>query len=460
MKTTTYQWPTRLMWLILPVFLLASAAYSLQEAILNKDTNRAIKEIPLSFKDALQDKEAALHLAVEQELVSVVKMLIMYGANINAISAQGETATDIAFELKNMELIKILVDNNGQLEKHINTDLRAFVLIEEILKSSDGRDLFPFICPLFFLDIGVFRNLRNLFQEKKFDAWTIADVLGSLAVERFPSGLPSEEALLEMKLLLEEINASENLRTRIYFALENRPYDVQIDFPPPLLLDEKKIYDISGLNIIKLARALTIRESRLFKALTTWNFVDWLYGIDSQRTIFEFLSFSTHGSAVFIRHIKQIAEQNDRSIEAKKLVKIGSEFLKLKNFSGVKMVVAALSELTSMKLIKLKKNDNVAYQKLKKVVSQDNSYQEYFKHLSKVPISQPYIPILGILLNNLANYRDLNIQMTNLDYIIKIALTLQEINSIKNKRDYKFNTDIKLNIFLNNTPFNYGLTGT
>ena len=82
-------------------------------------------------------------------------MLLLYGYDINAISPQEETAADIALELKNMDLLKLLATNKGYLHKHNTTDLRAFILLEQILKSSCGREIFPFICPLFFMDIGL-----------------------------------------------------------------------------------------------------------------------------------------------------------------------------------------------------------------------------------------------------------------------------------------------------------------
>jgi hypothetical protein len=454
MKTTNYQWP---IWLALPLFLSSTAAFSLHEAILNKNVQQAIKEIPLSSKDKLSDSESALHLATEQELIPVVKMLLLYGYDINAISPQGETATDIALELKNMELLKLLATNNGYLHKHNTTDLRAFILLEQILKSSSGREIFPFICPLFFMDIGVFKTLRIFLQDRKTNIWIIEDVLGSFAAERFPSGHPAPEAIAELKLLLQEINASEHLRRRIYTALEDRPYEnLQINYTPSPLLEEKSIYQMASLDIVKLARALTLRESRIFKALTTWNFVDFMYETGTQSAIYKYLTFSATNSAAIIHYFKKYYTQENKYGDVKKILKLGKEFLKLNNFSGLTMAVTALSELQSTELVTLKKNDRIIFEKLNRIISPHNNYEEYYKYLLNLALQEPFVPILQTYLSNLKNYYEMHTQLINLDLINNIGLVLHDLNSIKRRQDYKFNNPDKLDNFLDKTPFNYG----
>jgi hypothetical protein len=429
-------------------------AFSLHNAVLNGEINQIFKEILLSENlDSLYAGKSALHLAVENNLDHVVKLLVINGAHINQLSQEKKTAADIAIETHNLDILKILVGHRARLKKHINSDIRAYMQLEWALTRSYGRDLFPFISPLFFCDTILFIKLREYLREKKFEAWVIEEVLWSLALENFPSGAPGEEAMFELRALLKEINASQKLHTAILIALENRPHDIEIDALFTRVPPEIKNYESLNISVTMLAQALTLRESKLFKALTTWNFIDWLYDEELGIEIDKYLNFSVNIKLIFTYLIRKSYSKRDRKREIKKILELGEEFLILNNLSGVRTVVAVFYEPTIKKIWTPKNKDKKNLKKLEEIVSPHAGYEKYHRHVAKLSDTQSYIPILEIFLNNLGYYYNKNDQLTDFEYLIKIAQVLRDLNAVKKREDYKLEPYGALNTILDKTVF-------
>lgn len=448
MKTKAKQCLT---WLMLPLICFSLKAFALEEAILDGDEQKAIQEIFLSSDiNALYKGQSALHLATERGFLKVVTVLLINGAQINLLSAQGETAADIALDINNKEILKLLIDKNGIFNIQTHTLARASMELRDILKSAELRELFPFICPLFFDDIILFQTLINFVQAKEFPAWIVADVLASLAAEAFPSGAPNADALQEIDHLLSIINGSDILKTKITASLQMLSREKEI----PVSFAGKRENPQNEFEKKELARALTIKEHKLFKILTTWNFADWILDENAKEAIDKYLQFSKNTEAIltfFIERKKSIKEKNR---EAKKILKLGREFLKLNNFSGLKIVASVIAKQTELKTIKLTTNQKEELTKFTKIVSPEGNYSKYREHVAKLSSLQPFMPILEIYLGDLRSYFNKNKQLLNREYLIKIALTLKELNGIKRRDIYAFDKQNNLDRILDGTPFN------
>ncbi|EKX73782.1 ankyrin repeat domain containing protein [Theileria equi strain WA] len=80
----------------------------------------AIKEIlkddPNMVNVTTPEGLTPLHLAADRGFDHIVKLLIKYGADINAVDDNGDTALHVAIESEQQEIIKILIDNNANTE--------------------------------------------------------------------------------------------------------------------------------------------------------------------------------------------------------------------------------------------------------------------------------------------------------------------------------------------------------
>ena len=86
--------------------ILAAARKGLELVV--RDLIKAQNGLALNIKD--KDENSALHLAAKSKYESTVRVLLEGGADRDDMNAYGETALDIAEELKSKEVIKVLVD--------------------------------------------------------------------------------------------------------------------------------------------------------------------------------------------------------------------------------------------------------------------------------------------------------------------------------------------------------------
>jgi len=84
--------------------------------------------------------ETPLHVAVKCELINVIKILLSYGCDINAKNILGKTPLDIAYDIKNVDVILLLNPKYIPINNNISNTSDDIIAVPELQKTSTHQD--------------------------------------------------------------------------------------------------------------------------------------------------------------------------------------------------------------------------------------------------------------------------------------------------------------------------------
>lgn len=430
-----------------------SDRFGLHHDIYDDNVFQALYKISTyKYFDELYEGMAPLHLAVEKARPELVLALVEAGANVNLVAESGESPADIALyyyhdeksEYKGLpayrKILKILADYNAKFFLQARSDLYLYMQIENMLYSDFGRQHAPLIYPFVLDNKDFFIILHKFYAEKRIEAWLIEEVLESIVEKGFPFSDPSVEATFKLFSLLKDIKASTDLEEDLKRVILPRIPDDPLKSETQTLTTfgvEKRMFQINVLDPARLALTYTIEEHRLFKNIKISDILSASFFGESNTSLGEYHRFKDDSVALFSLILLNEKSDKERNIRAHKFVNIAEEFFKIKNMSGVDMIVKALSNAHANKKIKLSAKSKDSLQKFKKLVSNRGDYENYRKLVPVLYKSGFYMPILNIIELDLMRLTGGENNIVNDSNLTKRAIILQHLFDLK-KMHLKF----------------------